>query len=41
MLKSFSQDDADQMVENGVITVTCEFCSSTYVFGPSEVADAH
>jgi redox-regulated HSP33 family molecular chaperone len=27
------------MVENGVITVTCEFCNSTYVFEPPEVAD--
>jgi molecular chaperone Hsp33 len=40
MLKSFSQDDRDHMVENGKITVTCEFCSSTYVFDPDEVADA-
>ena len=38
MLKNFSQDDRDHMVENGVITVTCEFCSSTYVFEPGEVA---
>ena len=29
------------MVENGMITVTCEFCSSTYVFEPAEVADAN
>jgi molecular chaperone Hsp33 len=39
MLKSFSQDDRDHMVENGVIKVTCEFCSSTYVFEPTEVSD--
>jgi molecular chaperone Hsp33 len=38
MLKSFSQDDRDHMVENGVISVTCEFCSSTYVFAPQDVA---
>jgi molecular chaperone Hsp33 len=38
MLESFSQDDRDHMVENGVISVTCEFCSSHYVFGPGEVA---
>jgi molecular chaperone Hsp33 len=38
MLKNFSQDDRDHMVENGVITVTCEFCSSTYTFEPGEVA---
>ena len=37
MLKSFSQDDRDHMVENGVITVTCEFCNSSYVFERSEV----
>jgi molecular chaperone Hsp33 len=39
MLQSFSQDDRNHMVENGVITVTCEFCSSTYVFEPETVAD--
>lgn len=38
MLRSFSQDDRDHMVENGVISVTCEFCSSNYVFEPAEVA---
>jgi molecular chaperone Hsp33 len=37
MLRSFSVEDRDHMVENGVISVTCEFCSSTYVFDPSEV----
>ncbi len=26
------------MVENGKITVTCEFCSSTYVFAPADIA---
>ena len=41
MLKSFSQDDRDHMVEDGVIKVTCEFCSSTYVFEPDEVADTN
>ena len=39
MLKSFPQDDRDHMVENGVITVTCEFCNSSYVFAPDEVRD--
>lgn len=38
MLKSFSQEDRDDMIEDGRITVTCEFCSSTYVFAPAEVA---
>src|SRR5262245_44422934 len=37
MLRSFSQDDRDHMVENGKISVTCEFCSATYVFAPGEV----
>ncbi len=37
MLKSFPQKDRDDMVENGTITVTCEFCSSTYVFAPEDV----
>jgi len=37
MLKSFSQDDRDHMVEDGKISVTCEFCSATYAFAPGEV----
>jgi molecular chaperone Hsp33 len=37
MLNSFPQDDRDHMVENGLITVTCEFCNSTYVFEPTEL----
>jgi molecular chaperone Hsp33 len=38
MLRNFSQDDRDHMVENGVISVTCEFCSANYAFAPEEVA---
>jgi molecular chaperone Hsp33 len=37
MLESFPQEDRDHMVENGAISVTCEFCSSKYVFAPEEV----
>jgi molecular chaperone Hsp33 len=37
MLKSFSQDDRDHMVEDGRISVTCEFCSANYLFAPGEV----
>ena len=37
MLKSFSQDDRDHMVENGKIAVTCEFCNRTYDFAPDDV----
>ena len=40
MLRSFPQDDRDHMVENGMISVTCEFCTSNYLFDPAEVADA-
>ncbi len=38
MLRSFPQEDRDHMVQNGVITVTCEFCSASYVFEPGAVA---
>lgn len=40
MLRSFPQADRDDMVEDGKITVTCEFCSSAYVFAPGEIAAA-
>ncbi len=40
MLRSFPQTDRDDMVEDGKITVTCEFCSSTYVFQPDEIVSA-
>jgi molecular chaperone Hsp33 len=39
MLRSFPQNDRDDMVEDGVISVTCEFCSARYVFKPKDVAD--
>jgi molecular chaperone Hsp33 len=39
MLRSFPQEDRDDMVEDGKITVTCEFCNSIYVFKPVEVAE--
>lgn len=40
VLKSFPVEDRQDMVENGVITVTCEFCSARYVFAPAEIVDA-
>lgn len=40
MLRSFSQDDRDHMVENGKITVTCEFCNTTYTFEPLDVRES-
>jgi molecular chaperone Hsp33 len=40
MLRSFSPDERRDMVENGVIAVTCEFCNSTYVVEPAELEAA-
>jgi molecular chaperone Hsp33 len=39
MLRSFPQSDRDDMIEDGVISVTCEFCSKSYEFSPDEVRD--
>ena len=39
MLRSFSADDRAHMVENGAISVTCEFCNATYRFAPEEVGE--
>jgi molecular chaperone Hsp33 len=36
MLASFDSEDRADMVENGKVVVTCEFCSSTYEFTPQE-----
>ena len=36
MLKSFAPKDRADMVEDGRVKVTCEFCSSTYEFTPDE-----
>jgi molecular chaperone Hsp33 len=41
MLKSFSQTDRNHMVEDGKISVTCEFCSANYQFAPGEVGDSN
>jgi molecular chaperone Hsp33 len=40
MLRSFSPEDREHMVENGKIKVTCEFCNSTYLFQPSQLSSA-
>ena len=37
MLSRFPQEDRNDMVENGEIAVTCEFCSTTYRFDPGEL----
>lgn len=36
MLASFDPKDRADMVENGKVVVTCEFCSSVYEFTPDE-----
>ncbi len=38
MIKGFSTEDRADMVEDGAIKVVCEFCSTPYVFKPSEFA---
>lgn len=38
MLKNFSAQERADMIENGRIGVTCEFCSSHYDFTPDEAA---
>jgi molecular chaperone Hsp33 len=37
MLRGFSEQDRDEMIEDGAIKVTCEFCSTPYVFKPEDV----
>jgi molecular chaperone Hsp33 len=39
MLSRFSRDDREHMVENGAISVTCEFCNATYRFAPSDIGE--
>jgi molecular chaperone Hsp33 len=36
MLKSFEAKDRAEMVKEGKVVVTCEFCSSVYEFTPQE-----
>jgi molecular chaperone Hsp33 len=36
MLKSFAPQDRAEMVKDGKVVVTCEFCSSVYEFTPAE-----
>jgi molecular chaperone Hsp33 len=36
MLKSFAPKDRAEMVKDGKVVVTCEFCSSVYQFTPHE-----
>lgn len=36
VLKNFSAEELDSSIENGEITVKCEFCSTVYRFNPAE-----
>ena len=38
MLRSFPREDQKDMVKDGKIAVTCEFCNRTYAVDPAEVA---
>ncbi|OWV96132.1 Hsp33-like chaperonin [Rhizobium sp. R72] len=40
VLKGFSAEEIDASQEDGTISVTCEFCSTTYRFEVEEVAEA-
>ena len=33
------RDEIDEMAQEGVITVTCEFCSEVYTFEPAELKE--
>ncbi len=39
VLQSFGGHEIDEMVQEGVITATCEFCSDVYVFEPEELKE--
>lgn len=40
VLDNFTAEEVEASVENGVIAVTCEFCSTQYTFDPDEVGAA-
>lgn len=39
VLRSFGSHEIDEMVQEGVVTATCEFCSAVYVFTPEELKE--
>jgi molecular chaperone Hsp33 len=39
VLRSFGVEEIDEMVKDGVIEVTCEFCSEVYLFAPDELKE--
>ncbi len=36
-LRSFPRHELDDMLEDGRITVTCQFCGAVYTYGPGEI----
>jgi len=38
-LASFPRAEIEEMADNGVVTVTCEFCKTDYRFGKEDMAD--
>ena len=40
IVSGFDPDERAEMVEDGKIVVTCEFCSTRYDFDPGEIEDA-
>ncbi|HEX7776245.1 MAG TPA: Hsp33 family molecular chaperone HslO, partial [Parvibaculum sp.] len=39
VLRSFGAEEIDGMAKDGVIEVTCEFCSEVYLFAPDELKE--
>jgi molecular chaperone Hsp33 len=39
VLRSFGGHEIDEMAQEGIITVTCEFCSEVYIFEPAELKE--
>ena len=40
VLQGFSAQDIEDSTEEGVVSVTCEFCSTTYAYAPTELVEA-
>jgi molecular chaperone Hsp33 len=38
MLSRFTAEEIDDSIEDGAISVTCEFCGTRYVFDPAQFA---
>jgi len=39
VLAGFAEDEITESIEDGQITVNCEFCSSSYSFDPGEIKE--